>query len=344
MSSKEAKDVKVRTQEKAASGDQNYLCDKREQDAVQEKKPWNHEMKYFKECKISTLAAMRIFKHAISGVLKGTEKGMKPLEVMGLLMGKIEGRSIVVLDACPLPVEGAETRVTAADDAVAFMSNMVESLAAKRSDRFIGWYHSHPFDVETHSHCFLSATDVYTQQSWQRMSGQWVAIVVDPLRSLAKQQPEFGCFRVFPDNAVNSNKNECPDGSIADSDSRRTRWGPVPDRYYELKLTYFLSSLGLKVLDIMSRNSLWIRVLASSSILEQEYRQRFTQRVQTMTDRLGTHPQTRSSEPKDSESLQAAQASTELAIEQCKGQSSQVLKELVFNNNNVTARPNAAKS
>jgi hypothetical protein len=31
-----------------------------------------------------------------------------------------------------------------------------------------------------------------------------------------------------------------------------------------------MSALGMKALDIMSRNSLWIRVLASSSVMEQE--------------------------------------------------------------------------
>lgn len=46
----------------------------------------------------------------------------------------------------------------------------------------MGWYHSHPFDVEVHSHCFLSATDVSTQLAWQRhvdaKGDPWLAIVV----------------------------------------------------------------------------------------------------------------------------------------------------------------------
>lgn len=49
----------------------------------------------------------------------------------------------------------------------------------------MGWYHSHPFDVEVHSHCFLSSTDISTQLSWQRAEdphgNPWLAIVVRAL-------------------------------------------------------------------------------------------------------------------------------------------------------------------
>lgn len=46
----------------------------------------------------------------------------------------------------------------------------------------MGWYHSHPFDVGVHSHCFFSSTDVSTQLAWQRSEdphgNPWVGIVV----------------------------------------------------------------------------------------------------------------------------------------------------------------------
>ncbi len=83
----------------------------------------------------------------------------------------------------------------------------------RRQEGFVGWYHSHPFDVETYSHAHLSAIDVQTQTGWQLASGAWTAIVVDPLRSLAKQEPEFGCFRVYPPRH-NPPANECPDGQM----------------------------------------------------------------------------------------------------------------------------------
>ncbi len=93
---------------------------------------------------------------------------------------------------------------------------------------------------------------------------------MDPLRSLAKQEPEFGCFRCYPVN-YEPPKNECPDGSVmSDDKARQQLWGTTHQRYYSLDISYFNSSLGNHVLDVISRNNLWIRVLGSSSIMELE--------------------------------------------------------------------------
>jgi COP9 signalosome complex subunit 5 len=40
---------------------------------------------------------------------------------MGIMQGKIVGNSFVVVDSFPLPVQGTETRVNAADSANEFM-------------------------------------------------------------------------------------------------------------------------------------------------------------------------------------------------------------------------------
>ena len=83
-------------------------------------------------------------------------------------------------------------------------------------------------------------------------SPSWTAIVIDPLRSLAKQEPEFGCYRVFPPR-YSPPANLCPDGSTnADQASRTTRWGLTYHRYYQLPISYFLSQLGGQLLDVMS--------------------------------------------------------------------------------------------
>lgn len=66
-------------------------------------------------------------KHALSGVEKGRRAGTAPIEIMGLMVGKADGDTLVVMDACPLPVEGSETRVVA-DDAQVYMTKMMESL------------------------------------------------------------------------------------------------------------------------------------------------------------------------------------------------------------------------
>lgn len=79
-------------------------------------------------------------KHALAGVEKGRKAGTAPVEIMGLMIGKAEGSSIVVLDACPLPVEGSETRVVA-DDAQVHMLQLMDSMELRRKEGFVGWYH-----------------------------------------------------------------------------------------------------------------------------------------------------------------------------------------------------------
>lgn len=75
---------------------------------------------------------------------------MADVVVCTLLSGKPEGDSIIVMDCCPLPVEGSETRVVA-DDAQVYMTQLMDSMELRRKEGFVGWYHSHPFDVETYS-------------------------------------------------------------------------------------------------------------------------------------------------------------------------------------------------
>lgn len=57
---------------------------------------------YFKRCKISALALLKLVMHARSG---GT------LEVMGMLLGKIDGENMIVMDSFALPVEGTGTSI-----------------------------------------------------------------------------------------------------------------------------------------------------------------------------------------------------------------------------------------
>ena len=73
---------------------------------------------YFKEVKISALALLKMVMHARSG---------GRLEVMGLMLGKIDGSTMVVMDTFALPVEGTETRVNAQAAAYEYMSTYIES-------------------------------------------------------------------------------------------------------------------------------------------------------------------------------------------------------------------------
>ena len=67
---------------------------------LREQKPWATDPKYFKHVKISALALLKMAMHARSG---------GQIEVMGILQGKLEDNTFVVLDAFALPVEGTES-------------------------------------------------------------------------------------------------------------------------------------------------------------------------------------------------------------------------------------------
>ena len=56
------------------------------------------------------------------------------LEVMGLMLGKVDGDTMIVMDAFALPVEGTETRVNAQAAAYEYMAAYTESAKLVRCD------------------------------------------------------------------------------------------------------------------------------------------------------------------------------------------------------------------
>ena len=107
-----------------------------------------------------------------------------------------------------------------------------------------------------------------------------------------------------------------------------------------------MSGLGSSMLEVMSKNALWVRILGSSSIMEPDNRARFADRVKKANDRL-QHVDTtalsgsttampfarrrRNEIGAGDELTKGAQACEELAIEVCKGHSSQIIKDILFN-------------
>ena len=186
--------------------DRFYHIDDEKLAMVRKDKPWMKDPKYCTDVMISPSATIKMMMHAQSGVEKGIKNNGKPVEVMGLLLGHPnpdDPHTIIISDAQPLPIEGMETRVVADDDKVSnYMIALGEMNEQCIKETFCGWYHTHPFEVDTYSHCYLSGTDVSTQLQWQRgedpHGNPWVSIVIDPLRSLAKGQPELMAFRVYP--------------------------------------------------------------------------------------------------------------------------------------------------
>lgn len=116
--------------------DEIYKYNAAEQSSIQTAKPWEKNPHYFKDIKISALALLKMNMHARSG---------GNLEVMGMLLGKVDASTMIVMDSFALPVEGTETRVNAQEQAYEYMAAYTEDAKlVGRKENVIGWYHSHP--------------------------------------------------------------------------------------------------------------------------------------------------------------------------------------------------------
>ena len=186
------------------------------------------------------------------------------IEIMGLMLGTIHNETIIINDAFRLPVEGTETRVNAQEEATTYMARFPElSRSAGQAEDVVGWYHSHPGYG-----CWLSGIDVGTQNSWQ-MLGPFVAIVIDPDRTISAGKVEIGAFRCFPDGynapergtegGVDSDGfQSIPTGKIED-------FGAHSSKYYSLEISHFKSTLDTKLLENLW-NKYWVGTLSSSPL------------------------------------------------------------------------------
>ncbi|KAJ1555813.1 COP9 signalosome complex subunit 5 [Cladochytrium tenue] len=165
--------------------DRIYRFDNAEHQRILSAKPWKNDPNHFKKVKISAVALIKMVMHARSG---------GNIEVMGLMQGKVVDDSLIIMDSFALPVEGTETRVNAQAEAYEYMVNHI--LSAKdvgRMEHAIGWYHSHPGYG-----CWLSGIDVSTEMLNQQHQDPYVAVVIDPNRTIAAGKVEIGAFRTYP--------------------------------------------------------------------------------------------------------------------------------------------------
>ena len=152
-------------------------------------KPWKNNPQYFKKVYISPLATIKMAVHANAG---------GSIEVMGMMTGSIVRNGIIVNDVYPLPVEGTETRVNAQAEGYEYMVQYLECLKqVGRKEHIVGWYHSHPGYG-----CWLSGIDVATQSLNQNFQDPYLAVVVDPFKTVKQGKVEIGAFRTFPENWV----------------------------------------------------------------------------------------------------------------------------------------------
>jgi len=180
-------------------------------------------------------------------------------EIMGLMQGKVQGTSLVIMDSFALPVQGTETRVNAANEANEYMVQYMQgSEKVTRLENAIGWYHSHPGYG-----CSLSGIDVTTQSTNQKYQDPFVAVVIDPNRTISAGKVDIGEFRTYPEGYKPPNSTSSyqsiPLSKIED-------FGVHADAYYPLDVSVFKSKFDDKLLGQLW-NKYWVATLSSSGII-----------------------------------------------------------------------------
>lgn len=221
--------------------------------------PWKKDPHHFKSIRISAVALLKMVMHARSG---------GSIEVMGLMQGYTSGSTFVITDAFRLPVDGTETRVNAQEEANEYLIDyLVKSREAGQLENPVGWYHSHPGYG-----CWLSGIDVSTQVTHQTFEDPFVAVVIDPDRTISAGKVEIGAFRTFPEGYKASGTGDEGMESETDAEGFQTiplgkaeDFGAYSDRYYSLEVSSFKSSLDTKLLESLW-NKYWVSTLAASPL------------------------------------------------------------------------------
>jgi len=294
--------------------------------------PWTKDPHYFRVCKISAVALIKMVIHARSGV---------PHEIMGLMQGKAIGNTIIIMDSFALPVQGTETRVNAQNEANEYMVEYIqESEKAGRLENVIGWYHSHPGYG-----CWLSGIDVNTQLTNQKYQDPFVAVVIDPNRTISAGKVDIGAFRTYPEgytppNVSPSEYQSIPLNKIED-------FGVHANQYYQMDVEVFKSSLDNDLL-AMLWNKYWVNTLSQSPLVSNrayavsqlsDLHQKLTKAQNTISTTKAVVPSLKDShkqkekdkEKKDDNQLaKSVKDSTKIAVEAQHGLLSQVIKDVIF--------------
>lgn len=181
---------------------------------------------------------------------------------MGLMQGYISGDTFIVTDAFRLPVEGTETRVNAQDEGYEYMVQYLESCRKSgRMENAVGWYHSHPGYG-----CWLSGIDVSTEQTHQSYNDPFVAVVIDPDRTISAGKVEIGAFRTFPED-YKPPKNTQDDSNEYQSIPlyKVEDFGAHASQYYSLEVSHFKSTLDTELLSLLW-NKYWVQTISQSPL------------------------------------------------------------------------------
>jgi COP9 signalosome complex subunit 5 len=177
------------------------------------------------------------------------------------MQGYIVADAFVVTDAFRLPVEGTETRVNAQDEANEYMVAYLQACRdSGRLENAIGWYHSHPGYG-----CWLSGIDVSTQDTQQSYNDPFVAVVIDPDRTISAGKVEIGAFRTYPKDYTPPTAHHEDDGYQSIPLSKVEDFGAHASQYYALEISHFKSTLDTQLLSLLW-NKYWVATISQSPL------------------------------------------------------------------------------
>jgi len=330
-----------------SSQDEIYKFDVEANKRIISEAPWTKDPHYFKTCRISAVALIKMVIHARSGV---------PHEIMGMMQGKVIGNSVVIMDSFALPVQGTETRVNAANEANEYMVEYIQkSEKAGRLEHAIGWYHSHPGYG-----CWLSGIDVDTQMNNQKYQDPFVAVVIDPNRTISAGKVDIGAFRTYPENytppsASSSEYQSIPLNKIED-------FGVHANQYYPLDVEIFNSSLDTELLGLLW-NKYWINTLSQSPLISNrayavsqlsDLHQKLTKAQSTVhttrappisvkdKDEKPAAPKKEEKKKEENQLAKSVKDSTKIAVEAQHGLIAQVVKDIIFSMRPAHGRSSAS--
>lgn len=207
---------------------------------------------------ISTLASTKIVNHAIRAGDR---------EIAGYLVGFVRERVFFILDAVEFPIIGSTSRIEIAneigDKIHEYTANILETQKKVGiSHNYVGWYHSHPGFG-----CWLSGIDVKTHSELQMANKMFLALVVDPFKTLSTRNIELGCFMTYFQDSSSNRSNFLENIPL----NKSQEFGVHANKYYKLEHQFFESKFESEILKLLYKNY-WTDTLSTNMInLNKEY-------------------------------------------------------------------------
>lgn len=259
--------------------DDFYHVDKEKMKVLDKARPWKTQPNYFTSVRMSALAMIKIVMHAKTGQGKAgiiSDDAGNWVEVMGLLQGHYDEGVFIVTDSFAMPVDASEVECSMNEASQLYMINYcTTSERLGKKDCVVGYYHSHPGYS-----CFLSGIDVNTQTLNQSAQDPFIAIVVDPVRTISTGKVELKAFRTFPEGYTPPSQGWDMD---AIPQNKVEEYGVYLNRYYEVPVSYFRSEADSTELDLLW-NKYWMKTLSTSPLVTNRF---FTDNaLQTVTQKM----------------------------------------------------------